>query len=405
MANITPRTNKDGEVTSYTIRVYHGYDGSGKRLKPYTKSFKPSPNMTQKQIEKELNKQAVQFEEQCKNGIIGTAEQLKLCDFSEQYLDAMKNKLSPVVYNSYKKIIADTVLPALGHHKLSEIRSIHVQEFIKMLSSVPMRMRNGAIYADKRTLSPASIKRKLAVLQSMLTFALKLGYITTNPADAKRLTLPKTSQPNIQIFTKQEAVLILEYLKNEPLQFQALIQLAIFTGAREGELVGSKFSDIDFINNKMTINRSAYKLKGQEVCTKYPKSNKVRTVSINSSCIQLLKDLFIQHNKERELLGSEWIGSDWIFTRWNGDIMHPQTPSRQFNKFLKRNDIQHRKFHSLRHTSATLLLYNGTDLKTVQERLGHADFTTTNKYLHLVEQADIEAVNSLENLLFTQKHA
>lgn len=48
---------------------------------------------------------------------------------------------------------------------------------------------------------------------------------------------------------------------------------------------------------------------------------------------------------------------------------------------------------------ASILLYNGTDLKTVQERLGHADFTTTNKYLHLVEQADVEAVDSLENLL------
>ena len=58
-----------------------------------------------------------------------------------------------------------------------------------------------------------------------------------------------------------------------------------------------------------------------------------------------------------------------------------------------------KKFHSLRHTSATLLLYNGTDLKTVQERLGHADITTTNKYLHLVEQADAAAVNSLEKLL------
>ena len=79
--------------------------------------------------------------------------------------------------------------------------------------------------------------------------------------------------------------------------------------------------------------------------------------------------------------------------------MNPQTPTKQFEKFLQRNGLRHRKFHSLRHTSATLLLYNGTDLKTVQERLGHGDFTTTNKYLHLVEQADAQAVDSLEELL------
>ena len=59
MPNITPRKNKDGDIISYTIRVYHGYDSQGKRLKPYTMTYKPAPTMTAKQIEKELNKQAV----------------------------------------------------------------------------------------------------------------------------------------------------------------------------------------------------------------------------------------------------------------------------------------------------------------------------------------------------------
>ncbi|MDE5578117.1 MAG: site-specific integrase [Oscillospiraceae bacterium] len=405
MANITPRKNKDGVITSYTIRVYHGYDGAGKRLKPYTMSYKPAPNMTARQIEKELNRQAVQFEEQCKNGMTGTAGNLRLSDFAGQYLDAMSGKLSPVVYNSYKKIIENTVLPALGHHKIAEIHPVHVQEFVKILSAAPMRKRDGSLYEDGRTVSTSTVKRKLAVLQSMLTFAVKLGYIPSNPADTRRLTLPKQIQPEIQIFTKQEAAQILNCLQNEPLQFQALVQLAIFTGARQGELVGLKFSDVDFFNNKLTISRSAYKLKGEQVRTKAPKSNKVRTVALNSSCVGLLKDLMKQHTEEAKRLGSQWRGENWVFTQWNGEIMHPQTPSRQFDKFLKRNNIEHRKFHSLRHTSATLLLYNGTDLKTVQERLGHADFTTTNKYLHLVEQADVEAVNSLETLLTVSSNA
>ena len=213
------------------------------------------------------------------------------------------------------------------------------------------------------------------------------------------ITLPKAPPPDVQIFTKQEAIYILSCLEKEPLQFQTLIQLAIFTGARQGELVGLKFSDIDFFNSKMTICRSAYKLKGQPVKTKAPKSNKIRTVSVNASCMSLLEKLFKLHKAEAAALGDKWKGGDWVFTQWDGEIMHPQTPSRQFDKFLKHNNIAHRKFHSLRHTSATLLLYNGTDLKTVQERLGHADITTTNKYLHLVEQADAAAVNSLEKLL------
>lgn len=399
MAAITHRKNKSGEIISYTIRVYRGYDSSGKRLKPYTITYKPDSGMTPKQVEKELNRRAIQFEDECKTGLVGTAANLKLSDFAPIYLSSMQEKLSPTVYGSYMRILDTLILPALGHIKLTELKPVHVQQFIKQLSNMPKLKRNGEPETSGEKLSPATVRRKLAVLQSMLTLATKLGYISTNPADAKRLTLPKMARPEIEIFTRQQASYILQCLKDESLQFQTMIQLAIFTGAREGELVGLKFSDINFTTRKMTISRSAYKLKGEPVKTKPPKSGKARTVTLNASCIELLQKLSQQHQLEEMRLGTAWNGDDWVFTQWDGSIMHTQTPSRQFDKFLKRHNIPHRKFHSLRHTSATLLLYNGTDLKTVQERLGHADFTTTNKYLHLVEQADADAVDSLEALL------
>ena len=81
--------------------------------------------------------------------------------------------------------------------------------------------------------------------------------------------------------------------------------------------------------------------------------------------------------------------------------MNPQTPSKQFSKFLAKNGLKHRKFHSLRHTSATLLLYGGINLKQVQERLGHGDISTTNKYLHCIAEADEEAANVLQDMLIT----
>lgn len=399
MASITPRKNKNGEIISYTIRVYRGYDSNGERLKPYTMTYKPASGLTAKQIERELNKQAVQFEEKCKNGLVSSAASLKLADFAPVYLSAVKETLSPVCFSAYSRVIDTIILPALGHIKLNELKPVHVQQFVKQLAEMPKLKRDGKPDESGEKLSPSTIRRKLAVLQSMLTLATKLVYITTNPAEAKRLTLPKAPRPEIEIFTRQQAAYILQCLKDEDLQFQALIQLAIYTGAREGELVGLKFSDINFNTRKMTISRSAYKLKGEPVKTKAPKSGKARTVTLNASCLELIKQLAQHHLLDEMRLGTAWAGEEWVFTQWNGAIMHPQTPSRQFDKFLKRHDIPHRKFHSLRHTSATLLLYNGTDLKTVQERLGHADFTTTNKYLHLVEQADSETVNGLEQLL------
>lgn len=102
---------------------------------------------------------------------------------------------------------------------------------------------------------------------------------------------------------------------------------------------------------------------------------------------------------ECQRLGSQWIGGNWVFTQWNGEMMNPMTPTKQFSKFLARNGLKHRKFHSLRHTSATLLLYAGVNIKQVQGRLGHGDIETTNKYLHLIEEADVEAVNKLDIML------
>lgn len=81
--------------------------------------------------------------------------------------------------------------------------------------------------------------------------------------------------------------------------------------------------------------------------------------------------------------------------------MNPQTPTKQFQKFLAKYKLKHRKFHSLRHTSATLLLYGGVSIKQVQGRLGHGDIETTNKYLHIIEEADVEAANILSSMLIS----
>ncbi len=96
---------------------------------------------------------------------------------------------------------------------------------------------------------------------------------------------------------------------------------------------------------------------------------------------------------------------DWILTQWDGTMMHKQTPSARFRKFLKKHGLKVRKFHALRHTSATLLLYSGVNIRQVQSRLGHGNITTTQRYLHAIKGADEEAVNALQNLLITQHKA
>ncbi|MGN0678586.1 MAG: tyrosine-type recombinase/integrase [Oscillospiraceae bacterium] len=398
MAAITPRKNKNGEITSYTIRVYRGYDSSGNRLKPFTTSYKPEKGMTAKQIEKELRRFADEFKDKCLR--FGEANSsMRLSDFIPQYLETTKNTLAPTTHEYYTRIIRDLIVPALGHFKLKDIKPSHVQQFIQQLSETPKEKRNGQAADNGETLSPSSIRRYLTVLQSIFKQALKLGLISESPAKVERLTLPKAQAPKIEIFTKQEAAQMLEALESEDLQFQTLIQLAIFTGARRGELVALKFSDVDFEQHKITIERAAYKIKGKPLATKPPKDYETLTVTINESCVELLKMLKAEKIEQAQRIGSQWVGGNWVFTQWNGEMMNPMTPTKQFSKFLERHGLKHRKFHSLRHTSATLLLYAGVNIKQVQGRLGHGDIETTNKYLHLIEEADVEAVNKLDIML------
>ncbi|MGN0661149.1 MAG: tyrosine-type recombinase/integrase [Oscillospiraceae bacterium] len=396
MANIQKRTDKSGKVISYSVRVHRGRDLNGKQLKPYTATFKPAPQMTEKQIEKALNKFVVEFEEQCRSGR-ASASNIRLADFCGKYLEIIKGKLAPSTYEMYEAYITKHIIPALGHLKVKDIRPAHIQDFVSALSSRPKKERSGEDSGER--LSSSTVRRYLTVLQSIFKQAMKLQLITTNPASTEFLTLPKSVAPKVEIFTKQEAAKILECLEKEELQFQVLIQLAIMTGARRGELVALKFTDFDFINKKMTIERAAMKLKGQKTQIKPPKDYEIREVALNDYCLTLVEMLKKEKNKERERLGSAWHEGGWLFTQWNGEIMNVQTPTKQFSKFLEKNGLPHRKFHALRHTSATLLLYGGVNIKQVQSRLGHSDIETTNKYLHCIEEADIEATNTLSILL------
>lgn len=397
MPNITKRMNKAGEVVSYRIRVSRGYDAQGKKLKPYEMTWKPAPNMSEKAAEKEVQRQALLFEEQCKTRLISTQKNITMEMFIPQYLEIAKESLSPTTYEFYTSIINRFILPMLGHHKISEIKPVHVQAFISQLNHIESAAPNA-----HKPISPNTVKRYLCVLQSIFRLAIKLGMIIENPASAQKLTMKKPVKPEIDIFTKQEAAEMLAALETEPLQFQVLIQLAIMTGARRGELVALKFSDFDRVSNQVTIQRAAIKLSGEQAQIKPPKDYEIRTVSITPEMIQLVQQLQQEKQRERRMLGSQWQGDEWLFTQWNGEMMNPQTPTKQFSKFLARHGFRHRKFHSLRHTSATLLLYGGVSLKQVQGRLGHGDIETTNKYLHCLSEADEEAAGVLQSMLITQ---
>ncbi len=384
MATITKRGN------SYRIRVSHGYDDNGKQIVS-SMTWTPDPKLSLKQAEKEVQKIALSFEEKMKKQKKKDFSRLFLRDFCMQYLELVKNNISPTTYYSYQQTIQNYIIPALGHIPLNSLKPIHIQLFINQMC------RPGA-RADGKTdtaIAPSTLRRNYSVLRSILTKAYKLELISSNPANSQKIDLPSLAADQTDIFTKQEFIQILNCLENEPLMYQVLIHFAFVTGCRRGELVALTWNDIDFEQKTISINKSNYQLSGSPIQTKAPKTkNSIRTISLSDSILELLQK-YKQHQKQHITPYKQ----NWIFTQWNGTPMHPSTPTHWFGKFLKKNNIAHRKFHAIRHTSATLLLSSGIDIKTVSGRLGHTDISTTNRYVHMVSEADKIAAKTFDAIL------
>lgn len=202
-----------------------------------------------------------------------------------------------------------------------------------------------------------------------------------------------------EIYSKEELAEMLQCLDNESLMFQLLIHLAINTGCRRGELAALEWSDINFNERTIHISKSLYKIKGEPIQTKDTKTHESRKVAIPEYCIKLLKRWQAQQAEIRLKLGTAWKGANWVFIQSDGSVIYPTSPTLMFSDFLKRNGLLHKKFHALRHTSATLLLVSGANIKNVSARLGHAQITTTNRYVHAIEEADRSAGDTLGNIV------
>lgn len=384
------RKRKNG---SYQITVSGGYDSYGHQIRWY-ETYIPPKDKTEEQIKRELNKRVKTFERKCLLEQNTPAGRIKLADFIPIYLKSKKDVLSPTVYEKYKRILDICVKPMLGHKKLNDIKPNHIQEFVNQLKNREYRLDG-----KPGKISSATIKRYFTILQSVMHCAYKMELIGSNPAESHKIDLPPIDEPEVEIFTETELSDLLRAVSKEPLKYQVLIHLALNTSCRRGELLGLKWSDIDFETGVIKIYKSVYKLTGDsQVQTKSTKTGKTRCVMIPSYCIDLLKLYRTDQDHYKRSVGDYWKGDDWVFTQDNGKLMYPSTPTQWFSQFLKRHQLPHKKFHALRHTSATILLSNGVNIKNVSERLGHSQIKTTNRYVHAISAEEKQAASICENV-------
>lgn len=401
MATITEKSNG-----TYLIRIYLGKDGLGKPMQ-FSRIFKPSrPNLPYTKLRNEMNLfiSSMEHEAMFKSPeeLISPSKvvpnqpgRVLFSDFCVKYLEIKEKELAPGTLVFYKKIISTHLIPRYGQMHMDEFRIRHVQDYIQFV----MAKGRQDIHAHGEPMSSATVKRYATVFRSILSVAYKLEYIDEDISASRRLVFPKNDRKEVECYTMEEVGQILEALKEEPLSIRTIIQVALFTGCRRGEIVGLKWSDIDLERGTLTVRRSIYKPKDGKAYEKEPKTlHSYRTISIPATLCDTLREYKASQDTYINLMGSQWHQLDYLFTEADGLVMNPMTPTKQFDHFLKRHNIRHLKFHGLRHTSATMLLANGCDIKTVSVRLGHSDIDTTNIYVHALQTCDRSAADTFDRL-------
>lgn len=384
--------------SSYEIRVSCGLDSQGKRLYEYT-HWTPAPGMTPKQIEKELERQKVLFENKVRKGEV-VSSNIYFRDFAARWMEEYaKPRLAPKTFYRYGEYLA-RINMAIGHIKLPDLRPTHLNAFYKNLMEPGVnkkgkRDKNGKLITPK-PLAPKTIVDHHRLISKILKTAVRWELLDRNVAE--RADPPKLVSQERECLDENDLKKLLFLLNREPMQYRAMITLLIYTGMRRGELCGLEWKDIDFERQTLSICRSSQYLGNGNYITKEPKTKAgIRKMTIGTGVCQLLRQYQKYQNEQKEKAGDCWQETDRLFTQWNGRPIHPDTISDWFPKFLKRCDLPKVTLHSLRHSNATIMIAEGVDIRTVSSRLGHAQTSTTlNIYTHALKSRDQDAADKLD---------
>ncbi|MBE6857804.1 MAG: site-specific integrase, partial [Ruminococcus sp.] len=356
MATIRKRGN------TYQIRVSCGYDTSGNQV-IQTTTWKPEPNMTARQAEKEVQKQAMLFEEKCLKGQI-TAN-VKFETFAEQWFEEYA-KLN-LRHTSYERMrqLSQRVYPAIGHLRLDKITGRHVQQFINELALNGKSMKTG------KPLSRKTAIHHLSFISDVFSYAFKMDMLSENPC--RKVTVPKGEKKEKEIYTLEEIEKLFRLLKTAPLKYRTFFTLAIYSGFRRGELLGLEWKDIDWEHNVISVRRTSNYTADKGIYTDTTKTKKSqRSLKFPPMVMDLLKEYKSEQDEEKIKLGSKWIDYDRLFVKYDGRPMNNNTPYFWFTEFCKENNFRFCDIHSMRHFYASALINEGVDAAAVSGALGHS---------------------------------
>lgn len=233
----------------------------------------------------------------------------------------------------------------------------------------------------------ATIRKILVSMGQIFKFAVRHKYISYDPFPDAERPRGRVKSDSVMIQKPKQLTAFLGVVKNQ--KYKTLFILAVFSGARQGELLGLKWSDMEYKNNQIHIQQTFNYQTFFD--TKTETSN--RRVDLGPMMIAQLK---------KWQLACPPNTLNLMFPNESGQPMnYSNMVQRYYMPALKKAKIKRIKFHCLRHTFASLLILQGENIKYIQSQLGHSSPTVTlNVYSHLMNPVNQESACRLENTIF-----
>ena len=258
---------------------------------------------------------------------------------------------------------------------------------------------------DNRELADSSVSRVRRCLSSIFTAAVRKEIMRRNPVSHTE-TIKRGNFSTAPYLDETQAAALLDALDGQDdFQFKAMITTLLFTGMRGGELCGLKWDCVDFgkgviyIKATLAYNRGNVTRGKEKYTLQTPKTaHSERYVLIPASIAELLKEQKQRQEERRAAFGAGWIERGTVFATVNGDYYSESHLNAKFKRIVRKiglPDALH--IHSLRHTTASLLINSDVPAKVISEQLGHASTAITQDlYAHVFASSKVKAMQALE---------
>lgn len=370
-------TMKNGE-TRYLFQTYLGVDPlTGKEKRTTRRGFKTIKEA--KQAERNL---LLDIEE---NGLPSAgASQIPNPTFEELaslWLENYKTTVKPTTFENVRSKVEKMTEEHFKGLKLKQITVTYCQRVVIELS------KSYVLY-----------NHYLSVINRIFKYAVLMDVLNSNPFDKVIKPKSRQTQRKGNFLTKEELKEFLKLAQNATLSyFFPLVHLMAYTGLRQGEAIALKWSDIDFEDKKITVNKTAVRIKEKQSLQTPKTKNSKRVISIDPNTLSILKNWKKDQIKIYFKNGKHFEGDDnFIFTNQRGDWVQIHNFIPYFKRFVTDHGLKPITPHGLRHTHASLLFGAGVDPKNISDRLGHSTIKITlDLYTHITEEQRTDTVEKL----------